>query len=74
MNSSYRLPSGVLIFAFERPSSHYLPWRIGFVKVNQFSRDIVVFPPFGRLSYKTEEDAKKALRAYADEHGLEPAY
>lgn len=79
--TSYWLPNGELIFAYETEDINHPPWIIakkGNKATRRFTdekvRTIVRFRPAGSKRYKTEAEARTALHEYAREHGLKPAY
>ena len=79
--TSYYLPDGQLIFAYDTQAFHYPPWIIakqgkrGSKKFNgNRIKAITGFHDNGIKRYKTEAEARAALHEYAREHGLKPAY
>ena len=78
---SYWLPSGELIFVYDTQAAHYPPWIIA--KRGKRGRDqffstaikpLVRFNDGNLKRYKTEEEARVALKEYAEAHDLKPAY
>lgn len=79
--SSYWLPTGEIIFAYDTQAAHYPPWiiaRRGKRASRKFSdaevRAIVRHEDGSLKKYKTEAEARAALHRYAKEHNLKPAY
>ena len=78
--TSYRLPNGDLIFPYDTGNTIIPPWviveRVEKAK-HRFGSDDVTkeLIPIKKLKrYQTEKAARKALKEYAELHGLEPAY
>jgi len=81
--TSYYLPDGQLIYAYDTQALHYPPWIIakqGKRSSKRFSdnrvKAITGFHDggIGTKRYKTEAEARAALHEYAREYGLKPAY
>ena len=79
--TSYYLPDGQIIFAYDTQARKYPPWIIA--KRGKRGRDqffstaikpLVRFNDGNLKRYKTEEEARAALHEYARLHGLKPAY
>ena len=81
--NSYWLPNGEIIFAYDTQAAHYPPWiiaRRGKRASRKFSdadapvKAIVRHEDGSLKRYKTEAEARAALRQYAKEHDLKAAY
>ena len=78
--TSYRLPNGNLIFPYDTGNTVIPPWVI--VERRDARRQVIGMPaatkdlvPVKELErYRTEVAARRALKAYAELHGLEPAF
>ena len=81
--TSYRLPNGELIFPYDCGTKLIPPWIIvvrGKARRHLSFGETIEIRELIRVNnselkrYKTENEAKKALKAYAEKHGLEPAF
>lgn len=85
MTTSYRLPSGQLIFPYDTRSTLFPPWVI--MRLDKRLRPEEMngkkfHSPLSRFygkerelgNFRTEEQAREALRKYAEKYGLDPAY
>lgn len=72
--TSYYLNDGRIIFAYNTQMRRYPPWVIGVRSARGKQCGIARYTSkeFGR--YKTEAEARSALRRYAEANGLKPAY
>ncbi len=78
--TSYRLPNGNLIFPYDTGNTVIEPWAI--VERRDARRQVIgmpaatkdLVPVKGLKRYRTEAAARRALKAYAELHGLEPAF
>lgn len=79
--TSFWLPDGQIIFVYDTQAAHCPPWIIakrGKRARRRFTdnsiKAIVRYRDGSLKRYKTEEEARAALYAYAKKHGLKPAY
>lgn len=72
--TSYYLPSGKLLFPYNTYNNILPPWVIGIRDKRGEGCNVSTFNIGKKSRFTNEEDAIRALRAYAEKHELTPAY
>lgn len=79
--TSYRLPNGDLIFPYDTGNTIIPPWvivervekaRHHVPGTNEVTKELIPIKELKR--FRTEKAARKALKEYAELHGLKPAF